>query len=616
MEQETATTRYEDFTKVRVLPELITHHLGRHDDLPALTEYVQSEKNWVTLSYRQLHERIQTWEKAFAKLGLEKGSRVAMLLNNCVNAICFDQSAIRQGLVTVPLHAVDTPGSSAYILNDSECRVLVTAKYLKWKNIRQAETLPNLKIVVITDDELQEDDLVNNNGVEVVRLQDWLDAAQDHDIPEVELNPDDLVNLVYTSGTTGRPKGVMLSHTNILECGRGVLKNIRPRPGDVWFSFLPLSHTLERATSYYMALGMGNHVYFNRNILQIMDDLKVAKPTILISVPRIYETIYARLNDKLAKQSKVVRYVFDWAVEVGWRRFCKENHLDVEHTWREFMDPFVAKWLDGKVGKTLRAVFGGATAHVYVSGGAALNGQIARVFIGLGVPIYQGYGLTETAPVLSVNMIGNNNPATVGPIIDNMQARLGENDELQVKGPLVMKGYWNRPDATKDVFTEDGWFRTGDQADILPSGHVRIKGRIKEIIVTSTGEKIPPGDLEMAMQTDPLFAQTMAVGENLPFISALIVLEPKRWEQLASDLGLDPKDPESLKNKKVQQAVVKRIKKICHGFPQYGVPRAAMLTLDPWTIDNGMLTPTLKLKRHIIKARYQDMISELYGQKH
>ena len=157
MDKETATSRFEDFTKVRVLPELITHHLGRHDDLPALTEYVASEKAWVTLSYRQLHERIQSWEKAFAKLGLEKGSRVAMLLNNCVNAICFDQAAIRRGLVTVPLHAVDTPGSSAYILNDSECRVFVTAKYLKWKNIRQAGTFRNLKLVVITDAEFHED---------------------------------------------------------------------------------------------------------------------------------------------------------------------------------------------------------------------------------------------------------------------------------------------------------------------------------------------------------------------------------------------------------------------------------------------------------------------------
>ena len=615
MDKETSTSRFEDFTKVRVLPELITHHLGRHDDLPALTEYVASEKAWITLSYRQLHERIQSWEKAFAKLGLEKGSRVAMLLNNCVNAICFDQAAIRRGLVTVPLHAVDTPGSSAYILDDSQCRVLVTAKYLKWKNIRQAETLPNLKIVVITDDELQEDDLVNNNGVEVVRLEDWLAAAENESLPEVHLEADDLVNLVYTSGTTGRPKGVMLTHNNILECARGVMQNICPYPDDVWFSFLPLSHTFERATSYYMALGMGNHVYMNRNILQIMDDLKVAKPTIFMSVPRIYETIYARLNDKLSKQSAVVRYIFDWAVEVGWRRFCKENDLEVEHTWREFMDPLVAKWLDNKVGTTLRSVFGGAKAHAYVSGGAAINHKIARTFIGLGVPIHQGYGLTETSPVLSVNLMGKNNPATVGPIIDNMQARLGDNDELQVKGPLVMKGYWNRPDATKDVFTEDGWFRTGDQADILPTGHVRIKGRIKEIIVTSTGEKIPPGDLEMAMQTDPLFAQTMAIGENLPFISALIVLDPKRWEKMAADLGLDPADPQSLKDKKVLINIVKRLKKVCHGFPQYGVPRSAILTLEPWTIDNGMLTPTLKLKRHIIKARYQDRISELYAQK-
>ncbi len=613
MQQETAQTRYDDFVKVPLLSEIVSHHLGRHDDLPALTEYNYATKTWDTLTYRQLDDVIVAWEKAFAKTGLEKGSRVAMLLGNCVHAITFDQSALRRGFITVPLHAVDTPGSSAFILNDSACRVLVTAKYLKWKNIRQAEMLPNLKLLVITDDTIPEDDKPNNVGIEVVTLTDWLATASDVELPEVEISPDNVANLVYTSGTTGRPKGVMLSHTNILECGRGLMKNIRPRPEDVWFSFLPMSHTLERATSYYVALGMGNHVYFNRNIMQILDDLKVAKPTILISVPRIYETIYARLNDKLVKQSATVRYVFNWAVEVGWRRFCKENRLPVEHTWRECLDWLVAGWLDKKVGTTLRAVFGGAKAHAYISGGAALSGHIARIFIGLGVPLYQGYGLTETAPVLAVNKPGDNNPATVGPMVPNMQARLGENDELQVKGPLVMKGYWGREDATREVMTEDGWFKTGDQADILPTGHVRIKGRIKEIIVTSTGEKIPPADLEQAMQTDALFAQTMAIGESLPYISALVVLESERWKKLAAELGLDPTDPESLKHKTVQVAVMKRIKKATRGFPQYGVPRAAILTLDPWTIENGMITPTLKLKRHIIKARFQDAISALYG---
>lgn len=175
-----------------------------------------------------------------------------------------------------------------------------------------------------------------------------------------------------------------------------------------------------------------------------------------------------------------------------------------------------------------------------------------------------------------------------------------------------MKGYWNRPDATADIFTEDGWLKTGDQADILPSGHVRIKGRIKEIIVTSTGEKIPPADLEMAIESDPMFAQVMAVGEGLPYISLVAVLELERWKELAKELNLDPNDPKSLNAKVVHQTLLRKVKKLTRGFPQYGVPRALILTLTPWSIENGMLTPTLKLKRRIIKARFQDDINKLY----
>ena len=404
----------------------------------------------------------------------------------------------------------------------------------------------------------------------------------------------------------------MLTHENILENAKGVMGNIRPNPDDTWFSFLPLSHTFERTTSYYLAMGMGNQIYFNRNILQIIDDLHYVKPTIMMSVPRIYERVYAKLTEKLAKKGALTRYVFNWAVEVGWRRFCKENGLTVEHSWREFLDGLVGDWLDEKVGSTLRDVFGGVKPHAFISGGAALNQNVARTFIGLGITIYQGYGMTETSPILTVNKEHHNDPSTVGAPLPNIELRLGDNDELQVKGPCVMKGYWKRPDATTEIFTEDGWLRTGDQADILPSGQVRIKGRIKEIIVTSTGEKIPPADLEMAIENDPLFSQVMAVGEDLPYISVIAVLDPDQWKALARELNLDPDDPKSLEAKALQQTLVRRVKKLTRGFPQYGVPRAVIPTLMAWTIDNGMLTPTLKIKRRVIKARYQDEITKLY----
>ena len=234
--------------------------------------------------------------------------------------------------------------------------------------------------------------------------------------------------------------------------------------------------------------------------------------------------------------------------------------------------------------------------------------------MGLGVNIMQGYGMTETSPIIAVNKEGFNHPATVGVALPNVEIRLGENDELQVRGPSVMLGYWNRPADTKAVFTDDGWLKTGDQADIYADGHVRIKGRIKEIIVTSTGEKVPPADLEQALENDHLISQAMVFGENKPFIGALVVLNPERWKELATELKLNADDPASLNNRAARQAVLKRVKAAAARFPNYAVPRSVKLMLEPWTIDNGLLTPTLKLKRGPIKARFADAIDAVYGE--
>lgn len=604
-----AKARRSELDLVRVLPELLTHHMEKRPDLPLFTFWLPTEKTWKTINVKETVEQITRWRHALVKEGLTKGDRCAMLLPNGINAILFDQSVLANALVPVPLHAVDTAGSSSYIINDSGAKLLVTGRLNRWEAIRDTEDHPALKTVVITGEPVQEH---QDGDVRVVGLDQWLTEGNGTELPAGP-EPQDLAALVYTSGTTGKPKGVMLTHRAILANVTGVLQNICPEPEDVWLSFLPLSHTFERTTTYYTAMGFGNRVAFNRNIGLLADDLKVIRPTILMSVPRIYEKVYDKIQDALVKKPAFVQKLFHTAVDVGYRRFCRENGLPVQGGFLSLFDPLIAGFLDKKVGAGIRDIFGGRP-RIFISGGAAFNPEVSRTFLGLGINILQGYGMTETAPIMSVNKVGDNHPQTVGPALVNIEVRVGENDELQMRGPSLMNGYWNRPADTKAVFTEDGWLRTGDQADIFSDGHIRIKGRIKEIIVTSTGEKVPPADLEQALESDHLVSQAMVVGENRPYIAALVVLNAQEWKKLAAELKLDADDPLSLETRAARQAVLRRVKAAAAGFPNYAVPRQVRLFLEPWSIENGLMTPTLKLKRGPMRIRFADAIESLYAE--
>lgn len=604
-----AKARRSELDLVRVLPELLTHHMEKRPDLPLFTFWLPTEKTWKTINVKETVEQITRWRHALVKEGLTKGDRCAMLLPNGINAILFDQSVLANALVPVPLHAVDTAGSSSYIINDSGAKLLVTGRLNRWEAIRDTEDHPALRTVVITGEPVQEH---QDGNVRVVGLDQWLTEGNGTELPTGP-EPQDLAALVYTSGTTGKPKGVMLTHRAILANVTGVLQNLCPEPEDVWLSFLPLSHTFERTTTYYTAMGFGNRVAFNRNIGLLADDLKVIRPTIMMSVPRIYEKVYDKIQDTLVKKPAFVQKLFHTAVDVGYRRFCRENGLPVQGGFLSLFDPLIAGFLDKKVGAGIRGIFG-ERPRIFISGGAAFNPEVSRTFLGLGINILQGYGMTETAPIMSVNKVGDNHPQTVGPALVNIEVRVGENDELQMRGPSLMNGYWNRPADTKAVFTEDGWLRTGDQADIFSDGHIRIKGRIKEIIVTSTGEKVPPADLEQALESDHLVSQAMVVGENRPYIAALVVLNAQEWKKLAAELKLDAEDPLSLETRAARQAVLRRVKAAAAGFPNYAVPRQVRLFLEPWSIENGLMTPTLKLKRGPMRIRFADAIESLYAE--
>ena len=607
-----------DIASVQTLPQLLAYRAARTPQAEAYRAFDSSRQAWASLTWAQTAERVNTWAQALAAMQLPPAARVAILLPNGLHAMCADQATLATGGVPVPLHAIDNPGSIAYILADCEASMLIVSQAEQWEKIRAVGTpFPALRAVVITDD----DDAfkptpASIDSPAVGSLAQWLTGAGQTGAPTTGMGPqaDDLAAIVYTSGTTGKPKGVMLTHRNVVSDVKAVLERIAPTVDDVFLSFLPLSHTFERTGGYYLPIAAGSCVAYARSVAQLAEDLKTIRPTVLVSVPRIYERIHAKLIEKLSPTPWKMQ-LYEAAQNKGWARFCAAQRLpaptpDASSQAAGWMAALPWPVLQALVAKPLLAQFGGRV-RVAVSGGAPLSPTIAKCFLGLGLPLIQGYGMTETAPVVSVNALEDNDPACVGKALPGVEVRIGDNHELQVRGPIVMKGYWKRPEDTARILSPDGWLGTGDQADIV-NGRIYIKGRIKEIIVTSTGEKIPPGDLELALLADPLLEQAFVVGENRPFIACVAVLNAGEWQRLAADLGLNPQAADSLNHPSVHRAVLARIEKNTASFARYAVPRTVHLTLEPWTIENTFMTPTLKLKRNNLMAHFAEAIEGMY----
>ncbi|MFN9470765.1 AMP-dependent synthetase/ligase [Acidovorax sp.] len=612
------TSTFSDIGSVQTLPQLLTWRATQTPDAPAIRAGDAQTQAWRAGTWAETAAHVARWSRALVALQLPAGARVAILLPNGLHAMCADQSTLASNCVPVPLHAIDNPGSIAYILSDCEASVLIVASAPQWEKIQAAGTeFPALRAVIVTEPEPSFTATPPSAHAPAVgSLAQWLEgAAQAVELaPPAQPGPEDLAAVVYTSGTTGKPKGVMLTHRNVVSDVKAVLERIAPTVDDVFLSFLPLSHTFERTGGYYLPIAAGSSVAYARSVAQLAEDLQTIRPTVLVSVPRIYERIHAKLLEKLSPSPWKMQ-LYEAAQSKGWQRFCAAQGLPVPEAdpaggW---MNALPWGLLQALVAKPLLAQFGGRV-RVAVSGGAPLSPTIAKCFLGLGLPLVQGYGMTETAPVVSVNSLTDNDPACVGRALPGLEVRIGENRELQVRGPIVMKGYWKRPEDTARILSADGWLGTGDQADIV-DGRIFIRGRIKEIIVTSTGEKVPPGDLELALLADPLLEQAFVLGENRPFIAAVAVLRRDEWERLAGDLGLAAQDPDSLNHPAVHRAVLARIEKSTASFARYAVPRAVHLVLDPWTIENGFMTPTLKLKRAPLMAHFAQAIEGLYQQK-
>ena len=562
--------------------------------------YFDNQRNeWLTLTWSQTRDQVARWQAALLGENLAVGDRVAVMLRNCPDWIMFEQAAISLGLVVVPLYTVDRPDNIAYIVKDAGVKVLLFESDEQWQSLstvlQQMDCVQRL---------LSLEKVSGNSDSRLKCADDWLPAKGVLQA-ERERKRDDLATIIYTSGTTGKPKGVMLSHHNIVYNAYASYLVFPVDHNDCSLSFLPLSHTFERTAGYWLMIG-GATVAYARSIPLLADDLLNIRPTALIAVPRIFERIYNAIHAKMDEASPLKKKLFNLTVSIGWDRFeCQQGRGG----WKPGMLlwPLLKRLVADKVINRL-----GGRVRFSISGGAALPPKVSQLFISLGLNLIQGYGMTETSPVVSANRTDNNFPASVGLPFKGIEVRIGEQNALMVKGPSNMLGYWHNPEATKAIIGADGWLNTGDTARISETGHIYITGRLKEIIVLSNGEKVPPGDMEAAITRNPLFDQIMVHGEGHPYLVAIAVVNPEVWKHLAEQLGVDASKPESLRDTKVEKHIVQLISAQMSEFPGYAQVRRALLFSEPWTIESGLLTPTLKIKRAKVVEKFFEDIKDMY----
>jgi long-chain acyl-CoA synthetase len=571
----------------------------------------KKDGRWIALSSDEVLARARAIAAGFYSLGVRPGDRVALLSESRCEWTLTDAGCQFAGAIGVPVYPTLTPPQVQYILKDSGASALVVADHRKFAELRDVlATCSVIRNIVFFDAEGVE----QKDGLTLAQLEERgraIQAEQPNLIDKIshQTRPDALATIIYTSGTTGEPKGVMLTHSNIVSNLIDCAGYFEFSKADSALSVLPLSHIFER-TAMYMYLHHGVKVYFGESLDQIGPNLREVHPTILIGVPRIFEKIFARVKEKTAARGKLNVAMLNWAVVIG-REFAKLaiKHqkipvgLELKHRVASLL--VFSKW---------RAAFGGRI-RLLISGGAALPEDLGYIYLGAGLPIVQGYGLTETSPVITAGALEDNRIGTVGRAIRNVEVRIAADGEIEARGPNIMRGYYNKPEETRAVFTDDGWFKTGDIGSLDDDGFLRITDRKKELFKTSGGKYIAPQPIEQLIKASRFVNQVVLIGNGRKFPAALIVPD---WEQVESYVRLKginaSSHTELCRHPRIIDLFERQIAALTPSLAKYERVKKIVLLEHELSIEGGELTPTLKVKRRVIDEKYRDAIDRIYAE--
>ena len=587
------------------LTKLFLDAIDQHPN-PRAQMWRTPEGKWEAYSSGEMLRRVAGLSAAFASLGVRAGDRVGVFAPNSPEWHVADFAALGLGAVDVPIYYNESPERLTYIWNDSGVKVALVSGVEQARRLAACRArLPKLeKIVAVNAPEE-----LRNEFLDYAAL---IANAGDTEIVEyrksaAEVKSSQLATLIYTSGTTGEPKGVMLSHSNLASNCIDAVAAIEYLPNDVELSFLPLSHVYERIFDC-AALFHGVSIAYLGKIEDVPKALLEVQPTIAAAVPRLFEKTYANIIEKGRQEQGAKRKIFEWALRVAaqaipWKAYGRAASPVLRYKWA------IANRI---VFQKIREGLGGRI-RIFYSGGAPLAKELAEFFWAVGVPIYQGYGLTESSPVISTNRPAANKVGTVGPPIPNCEVKIAEDGEILVRGPNVMQGYYNKPEATREAISSDGWLRTGDIGHLDADGYLVITDRKKELLKTSAGKFVAPAPIEIRLRTSPFIANAMIVGDRHKFVSALIVPNRGTIATKARAEGVALDEATICSNPWVRELIGAEMERLCADLAQYERPKRFALVEKDFTVEGGELTHALKLKRRVVLQEYGDVVAQIYA---
>lgn len=593
---------------------LLTHipemQLKVRPDAPALAGQ-DEEGKWHDITWREFTRDVKRAACSLVKLGVQPGGCVATFSANRPECLVTDFGCYASSTVSVSIFATSSQEQVEYIINDCKATILIAGNRTQYEIARRLkEKCPSLShIVVIKDIDFDEGDTTT------LSWEAFLGVGSEAEMDEVDrrsrsVKPSDTATLVYTSGTTGEPKGAILTHSNYDEALW--LHSIRLdmlTPADVSMAFLPLSHIFEKGFTY-VCLMIGIKVAVNRDPRAIQDTIRQIRPTVMCAVPRFWEKVYTAVNEKIAKMNPVQRSLVKMALRIGRKRNLHYKRLGLKvPKWLEMRYQF----FDKRVFSLLRSAIGIDNPNIYPTAGAPVSAELVDFFHSCGIFIMVGYGLSETtATVTCFPMIGYE-VGSVGTPMPEIDVRIGDNSEIQVKGKTVMAGYYNKPEATAEAFTADGWFRTGDAGYLDHNGALYITDRIKDLFKTSNGKYVAPQMIETRIEIDPLFEQIAVIGDSRKFVSALIVPNIEALKALADKEGIKYDSTESLlESPRIHELVEKRLAKLQEGMAGYEKIKRFTLLPREFSMERGELTNTLKVKRRVVAEHFANEIEKMY----